>query len=109
MSIVRLTHRILASTAIAAGLALGPAAGATAQPVSSNDEDDFLQCVVDHQDTDGIGICCVVYGGDYDEQSGECFIGPATPAPTSTTTRPAKKPVLTNVSRPFPVAVGRRA
>ena len=30
--------------------------------------------VADHQDTDGIGVCCVFYGGDYDERTGECWI-----------------------------------
>ena len=51
-----------------AGLAIGLAttAGATS-------EDDFWECVADHQDTDGIGVCCVFYGGTYDERSGECW------------------------------------
>ena len=36
--------------------------------------DDFWECAGDHQDTDGFGVCCVFYGGDYDESSGECWI-----------------------------------
>ena len=60
--------RLLATAAMTAGLAIGLAAtaGATA-------EDDFWECVGDHQDTDGIGVCCVFYGGTYDERSGECW------------------------------------
>jgi nitrite reductase/ring-hydroxylating ferredoxin subunit len=60
--------RLLAAAAIAAGLAIGLAANAQATP-----EEDFWQCVADHQDTDGIGVCCVFYGGTYDEKTGECW------------------------------------
>jgi hypothetical protein len=56
-------HRLLAATALAVGLSIGLAATAGAQPAS----DDFWECAGDHQDTDGIGVCCVFYGGDYDE------------------------------------------
>ena len=61
--------KLLATVAMTAGLAIGLAAtaGATA-------EDDFWECAADHQDTDGIGVCCVFYGGDYDERTGECWI-----------------------------------
>jgi nitrite reductase/ring-hydroxylating ferredoxin subunit len=61
---------LLATAAMAAGLAIGLAANVNAAPVS----DDFWECVADHQDTDGIGVCCVFYGGDYDERTGECWI-----------------------------------
>lgn len=30
--------------------------------------------LADHQDIDGIGVCCVFYGGTYDHRSGECYI-----------------------------------
>jgi F0F1-type ATP synthase membrane subunit c/vacuolar-type H+-ATPase subunit K len=102
MSIVRLAHTTVAAAALAAGLALGLAVEATAQPVG-NSSDDFWECAADHQDTDGIGVCCVFYGGDYDEGSGECYLDEAAPASKSPTTGSAKKPVLTNVSR-TPVA-----
>ena len=86
--------RLLATAAMTAGLAIGLAAtaGATA-------EDDFWECVGDHQDTDGIGVCCVFYGGTYDERSGECWDYPeatveqADPGPKT----PPKRPVLTRL------------
>ena len=86
--------RLLATAAMTAGLAIGLAAtaGATA-------EDDFWECVADHQGTDGIGVCCVFYGGTYDERSGECWDYPeatieqADPGPKT----PPKRPVLTRL------------
>lgn len=79
-------RRCLASAALIGSLAIGLAATATGAPVG----DDFWECVADHQDTDGIGVCCVFYGGDYDERTGECWIEheltadePAGPAPRS--------------------------
>jgi nitrite reductase/ring-hydroxylating ferredoxin subunit len=88
--------RLLATAAMTAGVAIGLAAtaGATA-------EDDFWECVADHQDTDGIGVCCVFYGGTYDERTGECWDYPeakleeANPGPSV----PPKHPVLTRVDR----------
>jgi len=77
-----------------AGLSLAFAANANATP-----EDDFWQCVGDHQDTDGIGVCCVFYGGTYDERTGECWNYPeatleeADPGPSV----PPKRPVLTRL------------
>ncbi|WP_156662867.1 hypothetical protein [Mycobacterium sp. 1274761.0] len=93
MSIEHALRRGLAITSLMAGLAMGFAATATAAPVS----DDFWECVGDHQDTDGIGVCCVFYGGDYDEKTGECWIDheakleEANPGPSV----PPKRPVLT--------------
>jgi hypothetical protein len=86
-------HRLLAATAIAAGLSIGLAANAGAQPAS----DDFWECAGDHQDTDGIGVCCVFYGGDYDEGSGECWLDEAVTETRSPNTGPVKPglPVLT--------------
>ncbi|HTH92565.1 hypothetical protein [Mycobacterium sp.] len=86
---------LLATAAMTAGLAVRLAATATAAPVS----DDFWECVADHQDADGIGVCCVFYGGDYDERSGECWIDheakleEANPGPSV----PPKGPVLTRL------------
>ena len=95
------TKRLLATAAMATGLAIGLAATANAAPVS----DDFWECVGDHQDTDGIGVCCVFYGGDYDERTGECWIDheakleEANPGPSV----PPKWPVLTRLPN-LPVA-----
>jgi hypothetical protein len=60
--------RLLATAATTAGLAIGLAATAAAAPVS----DDFWECAADH--SDDIGVCCVFYGGDYDERTSECWI-----------------------------------
>ena len=73
MSVARISRQLFASTALAAGLAIGIAANAAAQPTQSGKDDDFLQCLVDHQDTDGIGVCCVFYGGDYDAANDVCY------------------------------------
>ena len=86
--------RLLATAAMTAGLAIGLAANASATP-----EGDFWECVGDHQDTDGIGVCCVFYGGTYDERSGECWDYPeatfeqVNPGPKT----PPKRPVLTRL------------
>ncbi|OBH01445.1 hypothetical protein A5698_00875 [Mycobacterium sp. E136] len=96
--------RLLATTAATVGVAIGLAAAAGAAPVS----DDFWECAADHQDTDGLGVYCVFYGGDYDERTGECWIdheakpeeaehGPGVPP---------KHPVLTRVDRLPVFAVG---
>jgi nitrite reductase/ring-hydroxylating ferredoxin subunit len=93
--------RLLATAAMTAGLAIGLAANANAAPAG----DDFWECAGDHQDTDGIGVCCVFYGGDYDESSGECLIDDeakleeANPGPSV----PPKRPVLTRLPS-LPVA-----
>jgi hypothetical protein len=105
MTIARLTRGFLASAALAAGLAIGIAANAAAQPTQSDKDADFLQCLVDHQDTDGIGVCCVFYGGDYDEPGEACYYDWAEEkAPEA---RPTK-PVLTVPRAPI-VAVASRA
>jgi hypothetical protein len=81
-------RRSVAATALACGLALGFAANATGAPVS----DDFWECAAEHPDD--ISVCCVFYGGDYDERTGVCWIeeelAPAEPSPT--TTRPTVNP-----------------
>ncbi len=93
--------RLLAAAAMTAGLAIGLAANANAAPAG----DDFWECAGDHQDTDGIGVCCVFYGGDYDERTGECWIDDeakleeANPGPSV----PPKRPVLTRLPN-LPVA-----
>ena len=98
---IRPVHRILVSAAIAAGVSIGLATNAHAAPVS----DDFWECVADHQDTDGIGVCCIFYGGDYDERTGECWIDheakleEANPGPGV----PPKRAVLTQLPN-MPVA-----
>jgi nitrite reductase/ring-hydroxylating ferredoxin subunit len=88
---------LAATAAITAGMVVGLSATAQAQPAG----DDFWQCAADHQDTDGIGVCCVFYGGDYDERTGECWIDDeakleeANPGPSV----PPKHAVLTRVDR----------
>jgi hypothetical protein len=91
-------RRLLTAATLAAGLALGLAANAGAQPAS----DDFWECAASHDD---IGVCCVFYGGDYDERTGECWIDDAAqlqeanPGPSV----PPKHRVPTRVDR-LPVA-----
>jgi hypothetical protein len=89
------TTRFLTGAALAAGLAVGLAATAGAAPAS----DDFWECAADH--SDDIGVCCVFYGGDYDERTGECWIDhEAKPEEADTGPGvPPKHPVLTRVDR----------
>jgi hypothetical protein len=94
-------NRLVATAAMTAGLAIGLAATANAAPVSAaGDETDFLECAAGHPDD--IGVCCVFYGGDYDERTGECWIDfkqaqleEANPGPSV----PPKHSVLTRVDR----------
>ena len=100
-------HRLLAATALAVGLSIGLAANAGAQPAS----DDFWECAGDHQDTDGIGVCCVFYGGDYDERSGECWLDEAvaeTRSPDAGPSRPTVKPGLPKLTQ-LPTSVPSKA
>jgi len=93
--------RLLATAAMTAGLAIGLAANANAAPAG----DDFWECAGDHQDTDGIGVCCVFYGGDYDESSGECWIDHEAKLEEANRrpSVPPKRPVLTRLPN-LPVA-----
>jgi nitrite reductase/ring-hydroxylating ferredoxin subunit len=86
--------RLVATAAMAAGLAIGLAGIANA----ADDEADFLECAAGHPDD--IGVCCVFYGGTYDERTGECWDYPGSavveesnPGPTT----PPKRPVLTRL------------
>jgi nitrite reductase/ring-hydroxylating ferredoxin subunit len=92
---------LLATAAMTAGLAIGLAANANAAPVSAAG-DDFWECAAGHPDD--IGVCCVFYGGDYDERTGECWIddeakleeaspGPSVPPTHSVLTRVDRLPV----------------
>ncbi|WP_319457825.1 MULTISPECIES: hypothetical protein [unclassified Mycobacterium] len=104
MTIARFARGFLASAALAAGLAIGVAANASAQPTQPDKDADFLQCLVDH-DGEGVGVCCVFYGGDYDERNDACYYDWAEEkAPEA---RPTK-PVLTLPQAPI-VAVASRA
>jgi nitrite reductase/ring-hydroxylating ferredoxin subunit len=76
-------RRCLAIASLTTGLAIGLAATAGATP-----EDDFWECVGDHQDTDGIGVCCAFYGGTYDEKTGECWDYPEAAEATEGTPSP---------------------
>jgi hypothetical protein len=89
-------ERLQATTAMTAGLAIGLAATANA----ADAKPDFCECIADDQDTDGIGVCCVFYGGTYDERAGECWDYPgaavieeSTPQPRT----PPRRPVLTRL------------
>lgn len=88
-------NTFLTATAMAVGLSVGFAATADAAPVS----DDFWECAADH--SDDIGVCCVFYGGDYDERTGECWIDhDAKPEEADSGPGvPPKHPVLTRVDR----------
>jgi hypothetical protein len=100
-------RRLLAAAALAAGLSIGLAANAGAQPAG----DDFWECAGDHQDTDGIGVCCVFYGGDYDDSSGECLIDDAaveaTRSPDAGPPKPTVKPGLPKLTSVVPAAPQR--
>ncbi len=93
--------RLLATAAMTAGLAIGLATTANAAPAG----DDFWECAADH--SDDIGVCCVFYGGDYDESSGECLIDDEAKLEEATTNTgpsvPPKRPVLTRLPS-LPVA-----
>jgi len=108
MTIARFTRGFLASAALAAGLSIGIAANAAAQPTQPDADADFLQCLVDHQDTDGIGVCCAFYGGDYDDANEACYYDWAEEkAPEVRPTTPGK-PVVTVPRAPI-TAVASRA
>lgn len=95
--------RLMGTVALTAGAAIGLAAAASALPAQSDPETDFLECLGDHQDTDGIGVCCVFYGGDYDDRSQECYIDfPTTNAPELQPSSP-RIPVLTVPVQPLTV------
>jgi hypothetical protein len=100
MTTKQLRRRTLATAAVASGLLIGLATNAGAAPVS----DDFWECAAGHPDD--IGVCCVFYGGDYDERTGECWIdheakleeaninpGPSVPPKHSVLTRVDRLPV----------------
>jgi hypothetical protein len=98
MTTKRLLRRSLATAALTAGLAIGLAATATA----ADNETDFLECAAGHPDD--IGVCCVFYGGDYDERSGECWIDFKEATVQEATPQPGPKvkpglPVLTPAQR----------
>jgi hypothetical protein len=81
-------RRLMATAALTTGILIGLAVNANAAPVS----DDFWECAAEHPDD--IGVCCVFYGGDYDERTGVCYIEESTSAPDGGQTRPPVKPRL---------------
>jgi hypothetical protein len=89
---------LLVTAAMTAGLAIGLAANAAAAPVNAAG-DDFWECAAGHPDD--IGVCCVFYGGDYDESTGECWIDDEAKLEEATTqpgpSAPPKRPVLTRL------------
>jgi hypothetical protein len=102
--------RLLAAAAMTAGLPIGLAATASAEPIGQiGDEAGFNECIKEHPDDEGFAVCCVFYGGSLDEGPNHqaCVIGPVTspedeeanPGPSV----PPKHPVLTRVDR-LPVA-----
>jgi hypothetical protein len=88
------TKRLLATAAMTAGLAIGLATTANA----ADAETDFWECVADHQDTDGIGVCCVFYGGTYDDH-GQCWDYPGATVVEEAAPQPQtpKRPVVTRL------------
>jgi hypothetical protein len=81
MTTTRLMRRYLAAAALTAGLAVGVAATANAQPIGQiGDEAGFNECVKEHPDSEGFAVCCVFYGGSLDEGPNHqaCAIGPVT-------------------------------
>jgi len=96
----RLLRKCLATAALTAGLAIGLAVNANA----ADDEADFLECAAGHPDD--IGVCCVFYGGTYDERTGECWDYPGSAVVEESTPGPKtlpKRPVLTRLPS-LPVA-----
>jgi hypothetical protein len=57
--------RLLATAAMTFGLVTGLVATANAAPVS----DDFWECAAGHPDATEFGVCCVFYGGTFDEKT----------------------------------------
>jgi hypothetical protein len=73
--------RLLAAAAMTAGLAIGLAATASAEPIGQiGDEAGFNECIKEHPDDEGFAVCCVFYGGSLDEGPNHqaCVIGPVT-------------------------------
>jgi hypothetical protein len=89
------TTRLLATATMASGLLIGFAVNANAAPVS----DDFWECAAQHPDPTEFGVCCVFYGGTFDEKTGECWIDHEAKLEEATTNPgpsvPPKRPVLT--------------
>ncbi len=77
----QLMRRTLATAALTAGLAIGFALTANAEPIGQiGDEAGFNECVKEHPDEEGFAVCCVFYGGSLDEGPNyqACTIGPVT-------------------------------
>jgi hypothetical protein len=95
--------RLLATAAMTAGLAIGLGVNANAAPVS----DDFWECAAQHPDPTEFGVCCVFYGGTFDERTGECWIDHEAKVEEANTNTgpsvPPKRPVLTRLPN-LPVA-----
>ena len=75
------TKRLLATAAMTAGLAIGLAATANAEPIGEiGDKAGFDECYKEHPDEEGFAVCCVFYGGSLDEGPNHqgCVIGPVT-------------------------------
>jgi hypothetical protein len=73
--------RLLATAAMTAGLAIGLAATANAEPIGEiGDKAGFDECIKEHPDEEGFAVCCVFYGGSLDEGPNHqaCAIGPVT-------------------------------
>jgi hypothetical protein len=89
------TKRFLSTVAMTAGLAIGLAANANAAPVSP----DFWECAAQHPDPTEFGVCCIFYGGTFDEKTGECWIDHEVKLEEADSgpRLPTKGPVLTRV------------
>jgi len=107
--------RLLATAAMTAGLAIGLAATANAEPIGQiGDEAGFNECIKEHPDEEGFAVCCVFYGGSLDEGPNHqaCVIGPVTtPEDEEATTpqspfRPPHVGSLPEVATADPVQTG---
>ncbi len=80
MLATKIAH-FVTTAGMAAGLALGLAATANAEPIGQiGDEAGFNECTKEHPDDEGFAVCCVFYGGSLDEGQNHqaCAIGPVT-------------------------------
>jgi hypothetical protein len=109
MTTTRLMRRYLAAAALTAGLAVGLATTANAQPIGQiGDEAGFNECVKDHPDSEGFAVCCVFYGGSLDEGPNHqaCAIGPVTTPDdeeAATPLRPSRAGSLPEVATAEPI------
>lgn len=90
---------VLRRAALSLGTAVAGAALATFVPATAYSapvSDNFWECAAQHPDTTEFGVCCVFYGGTFDEKTGECWIDHEATVEEVRTPPPAppKRPIL---------------